>query len=31
MTAIGKTIRATAESVQAGVKPKDTVDRARGY
>jgi glyoxylate/hydroxypyruvate reductase A len=31
MTAIGKTIRATAESVQAGFKPKDTVDRARGY
>lgn len=31
MTAIGKTIRATAESVQAGVKPKDTVDRTRGY
>ncbi len=31
MTAIGKTIRATAEAVQAGVKPKDTVDRVRGY
>jgi glyoxylate/hydroxypyruvate reductase len=31
MTAIGSTIRATAASVQAGVKPKDTVDRARGY
>ena len=31
MTAIGKTIRATAESVQAGAKPRDTVDRARGY
>lgn len=31
MSAIGGTIRATAESVVAGLKPKDTVDRARGY
>ncbi|UGV27757.1 glyoxylate/hydroxypyruvate reductase A [Rhodopseudomonas boonkerdii] len=31
LAAIGKTIRATAEAVQAGVKPKDTVDRGRGY
>lgn len=31
MTAIGVTIRATAASVQAGLTPKDTVDRARGY
>ncbi len=31
MTAIGGTIRATAEAVVAGVTPKDTVDRVRGY
>jgi glyoxylate/hydroxypyruvate reductase A len=31
MTAIGDTILATAEAVQAGVTPKDTVDRGRGY
>lgn len=31
MSAIGGTIRATAEAVQAGVMPKDSVDRARGY
>ncbi|RYX92023.1 MAG: glyoxylate/hydroxypyruvate reductase A [Bradyrhizobiaceae bacterium] len=31
MAAVGGTIRATAEAVQAGVKPKDTVDRAKGY
>jgi len=31
MTAIGVTICATAASVQAGLTPKDTVDRARGY
>lgn len=31
LAAIGTTIRATAEAVQAGVRPKDTVDRARGY
>jgi glyoxylate/hydroxypyruvate reductase A len=31
MAAVGGTIRATAEAVQAGLKPKDTVDRARGY
>jgi glyoxylate/hydroxypyruvate reductase A len=31
MTSIGDTILATAEAVQAGVTPKDTVDRGRGY
>jgi glyoxylate/hydroxypyruvate reductase A len=31
MSAIGGTIRATADAVQAGVKPKDAVDRSRGY
>jgi glyoxylate/hydroxypyruvate reductase A len=31
MTAIGDTILATAEAVQAGVQPKDSVDRSRGY
>ncbi|QUS38465.1 glyoxylate/hydroxypyruvate reductase A [Tardiphaga alba] len=31
LSAIGGTIRATADAVHAGVKPKDTVDRMRGY
>lgn len=31
MIAIGGTIRATADAVRAGVKPKDLVDRGRGY
>lgn len=30
-TAFADTLRATAEAVQAGVRPKDAVDRARGY
>jgi len=29
--AVGQTIRATAEAVAAGVRPKDAVDRGRGY
>jgi glyoxylate/hydroxypyruvate reductase A len=31
MTAIGDTISATADAVSAGVTPKDSVDRGRGY
>jgi glyoxylate/hydroxypyruvate reductase A len=31
MTAIGDTILATAEALQAGGRPPDLVDRARGY
>lgn len=31
MAAVGSTIRATAEAVQAGLRPRDTVDRVRGY
>lgn len=31
MTAIGDTILATADAVKTGVKPKDSVDRGRGY
>ena len=29
--AIGRTILATAAALQAGLKPKDAVDRGRGY
>jgi glyoxylate/hydroxypyruvate reductase A len=31
LPAVGQTILATAEALQAGVKPKDAVDRTRGY
>jgi glyoxylate/hydroxypyruvate reductase A len=31
LPAVGQTIWATAEAVQAGVRPKDAVDRGRGY
>lgn len=31
LPAVGQTIRATAEALQAGVRPKDAVDRTRGY
>jgi len=31
MAAIGQTVLATAEAVQAGRRPKDAVDRGRGY
>jgi glyoxylate/hydroxypyruvate reductase len=31
LSAVGGTIRATADAVLAGMKPRDTVDRVRGY
>jgi glyoxylate/hydroxypyruvate reductase A len=31
LPAVGRTILATAEAVQAGVRPKDAVDRGKGY